>query len=333
MRFEKTVHRLRDKYELRVAVKEALDHLPSAVCYFTSTGTIKLCNAAMYDLFRRITQNDLQSLDELNEALESCDEATGIIREGNIFLFPDGHAWQYSAEKVKTSGGAVYTEAVFSDVTELYEKRQELRRQSKELKKMYRELRVLSGNVLEMTREQEILNLKSRLHDQMNMGVAAIRQILRQNTASEENAAAVAQFRRAIQVLQEENAYPQDGVSEFIRDAEVSGIHVTISGTLPTEEGLLQLLLSVMREACVNAARHADASALYVTSELTETAVTLHITNDGKQPKDEITPRGGLVNLGKYITEAGGKMEIRSHPEFMLTVTLPVGAKKKEVQG
>ena len=333
MKFAKTVHRLKNKYGLRIAVKEALDNLPSAVCFFTSTGTIKLCNAAMYDLFRRITQNDLQSLDELNEALESCDEATGIIREGNIFLFPDGHAWQYSAEKVTTSEGAVYTEAVFSDVTELYEKRQELRRQSKELKKMYRELRVLSGNVLEMTREQEILNLKSRLHDQMNMGVAAIRQILRQNTASEENAAAVAQFRRAIQVLQEENAYPQDGVSEFIRDAEVSGIHVTISGTLPTEEGSLQLLLSVMREACVNAARHADASALYVTSELTETAVALHITNDGKQPESEVTPRGGLVNLGKYITEAGGKMEIRSHPEFMLTVTLPVGAKKKEVQG
>lgn len=329
----KITRRIKEKHKLRVAVKEAMDTLPTAVCYFTPAGTVKLCNAAINVLFRKITQSDLQSFAELKEALEGCDRTTGIIREENVFLFPDGKAWQYFENEVIIADGKVYTEAVFNDVTELYEKRQELRRQSKELKKMYRELRVLSGNVLEMTREQEILNLKSRLHDQMNMGVAAIRQILRQNTASEENAAAVAQFRRAIQVLQEENAYPQDGVSEFIRDAEVSGIHVTISGTLPTEEGSLQLLLSVMREACVNAARHADASALYVTSELTETAVTLHITNDGKQPESEVTPRGGLVNLGKYITEAGGKMEIRSHPEFMLTVTLPVGAKKKEVQG
>lgn len=42
MRFEKTVHRLRDKYELRVAVKEALDHLPSAVCYFNLGSSTKI---------------------------------------------------------------------------------------------------------------------------------------------------------------------------------------------------------------------------------------------------------------------------------------------------
>lgn len=81
--------------------------------------------------------------------------------------------------------------------------------------------------------------------------------------------AAVTQFRRAIQILQEENAYPQDDVAEFIRDAAVSGIHVEITGELPQEEELLHLLLPVMREACVNAARHADASALYVTAEQT----------------------------------------------------------------
>lgn len=85
-----------------------------------------------------------------------------------------------------------------------------------------------------------------------------------------------------------------------------------------------------MREACINAARHADATAMYVVSEQTEAAVTLHITNDGRQPEGDITPRGGLVYLEKQITRAGGRMEIQSQPEFLLTVTLPVGAEKKE---
>ena len=330
MKIGKIAARLKDKHRLRVAIKEALDTLPSAVCYFTSTGTIKLCNMAMYELFRKITQNDLQSLDELNEALDDCDRKTGIIRDGNVFIFPDGHSWQYSADEVKTADGQVYTEAVFSDVTELYEKQQELQQQSRELKKMYRELKTLSDNVLEMTREQEILNLKSRLHDQMNMGVVAIRQILRQNTTSEENAAAVVQFRRAIQVLQEENIYPQDDLAEFVKDAAVSGIKVELIGDLPKDENLLHLLLSVMREACVNAARHADASALYVAAEQTETAVRLRITNDGNQPNEEITPRGGLADLRKVIAEAGGSMEIISRPAFMLTVTLPLSHYKTE---
>ena len=75
--------------------------------------------------------------------------------------------------------------------------------------------------------------MKSRLHDQMNMGVSAIRQMLRQNVTSEENTSAIVQFRRAIQVLREENPYPQDDVTEFIRDAAVSGIQVNITGKLP----------------------------------------------------------------------------------------------------
>ena len=75
----------------------------------------------------------------------------------------------------------------------------------------------------------------------MGAGLIAIRQILRQNTTSKENAAAVTQFRRAIQILQEENAYPQDDVAEFIRDAAVSGIHVEITGELPQELSLIHI--------------------------------------------------------------------------------------------
>ena len=138
----------------------------------------------------------------------------------------------------------------------------------------------------------------------MNMGVAAIRQILRQNTTSEENAAAVRQFRRAIQVLREENVYPRDDVSEFIRDAEVSGVRVEINGELPTEAKLLKVLLAVMREACINAARHADATAMYVVSEQTEAAVTLHITNNGRQPEGDITPPGRACVSGKTDHES-----------------------------
>lgn len=332
MNLKELAGRIKKKHALRWAVKEALDTLPSAVCYFTAAGNVKLCNTAMYDLIRKITQNDLQTLDELNEALDSCNQNTGVIREGNLFLFPDGHAWQYSVDKVTAADGRIYTEAVLSDVTELYEKRQKLQRQSRELKKMYRELKILSANVLEMTREEEILNLKSRLHDQMNMGVAAIRQILRQNTTSEENAAAIAQFRRAIQVLQEENAYPQDDIAEFIRDAEVSGIRVEITGDFPEEKEVLHLLLPVLREACVNAARHADASVLYITAERKSNTVRLLLTNDGRQPQQEVIPRGGLVDLGRMLAEAGGKIEIQSQPQFLLTVTLPIGTEKEGVR-
>lgn len=325
------IESFRERRRLAYAVKEALDTLPSAVCYFTPSGSVKLCNSLMYELFRQMAQTDLQSLEELNQALADCDRRTGILREGNVFLFPDGRAWQYSSGQVVTEEGKKYTEVIFSNVTGLYEKRRELQRQSSELKKMYQELKELSDSVQEMTREQEILNMKSQLHDQMNLGVAAIRQILRQNTTSGENADAMKQFRRAIHILQAESVSPADDLSEFIRDAEVMGVQVQLCGELPKQEAVRKLLLPVMREACVNAARHADARQLFILAEQSETELILTITNDGKPPAGEVLPQGGLLDLEKLLARAGGRMQLLSRPAFVLTAVVPI-PKEEEKQ-
>ena len=46
----------------RDSVKQALDMLPSGICYFTPSGSVKLCNRQMDSLFRTIAQSDLQTL-------------------------------------------------------------------------------------------------------------------------------------------------------------------------------------------------------------------------------------------------------------------------------
>ena len=328
------IKRLREFRRRNIAIREALDSLPSATCFFTEDGAIKLCNNAMYEMYRAITGRDLQSFGELMAALNSLDETTSVTRDGNVLLFPEGHARQISIKEIQTGEGRRYTEVVLSDVTELYAKRKELEQQSEEMKKMYAELKNLSGRLLEITREQEILNMKTLLHDQMNMGITAIRQTLRQDATLEENEAAIGQFRRAIEILQEENSYPQDDFNEFLRDAKVAGVRVDISGTLPKEGKMLRFLIPIFREACVNAARHADATVLNIASEMTEDAITIRITNDGRTPEGEVVPRGGLTDLGRQIENAGGKWKIRSLPEFTLTITLPADKqeKREEVQ-
>ncbi|MFP5528617.1 sensor histidine kinase [Peptococcus simiae] len=328
MKVVQLLHWIKGKYYLRRAVKEALDTLPSAICYFTSTGTIKLCNTAMYDLVRQMTGKDLQSFAELNIALEKCDKTTGIIREGNTFLFPDGQAWKYSSRVLTTVGGENYTEAVFSNVTELYEKRREGQSQAEALQAMNRDLKILAKNLQEMTREQEILNLKSQLHDQMNMGLVAIRRILQEEAISADNGLAITRFRRAIQVLQEDTSCPRDDLAEFIEDANLAGIQVIISGDFPKDKDLACLLLSVMREASVNAVRHADATLLDIRIKWTDERILLSISNNGNRPRGEVIPQGGLADLGQMITEAGGRMVIRSQAVFLLQVTLPLSYRK-----
>lgn len=165
----------------RHSVKDAMDSLPGAVCFFNSDGTVKLCNRQMHRLFRGMAQSDLQTLSELQEALRELDGLSGILplsEAGPMYLFPDGRVWRYAQTEVTAGDSATYTEALFYDVTELYEKQRELKKRNAQLKEIYREIKRLSDNVLEMTRESEILSAKTNLHDQMGAGITAIRQSL-----------------------------------------------------------------------------------------------------------------------------------------------------------
>ena len=320
-------YRRRDAYLGRNCVKQAMDLFPCAVCYFAPSGDVKLCNLQMHRLFHRLAQKELQTLTDLTQALGECDERSGIIRLSEVrqtYLFPDSRVWRYSQNEV-TADGTTYTEALFTEVTELYEKNLELHRQTAQLQKIAVELKQLSENVQTLAEERETLTAKTRLHDSMGSGLLAVRRILQQKTDSSENAAAVMQFRRAVEVLQEENIRPQYDIEEFVRDAAVSGIRVTITGELPKEKELLHWILPILRESCVNAARHADATALYVAAERTEESCVLRIRNDGKLPEGEIVPRGGLADFKKRMAEAGGRLDIQSQPVCLLTVTLPAG--------
>lgn len=134
----------------RNSVKQAIDSLPSAICWFTEEGTVKLCNLQMYRLFRMLAGRDLQMYAEICTALEDCPEGNtnsrqiGVIRlsgERQTYLFPDGSVWKYSRKEIAASDGRRYIEAMFSNVTGLYEKNLELRRQTEQLKLISRELK------------------------------------------------------------------------------------------------------------------------------------------------------------------------------------------------
>ena len=320
--------RLRRQALGRDSIKQALDMLQSGICYFAPSGRVKLCNRQMDSLFRTISQSDLQTLAELQDALSDCDACSGVIRlswERQTYLFPDGKAWRYRQSEVKASDGATYTEAVFSDITELYNKNLELKAQIKQLNAISRELKWLSDNALILTREKEVLSAKTKLHDDMGAGLIAIRHILHHNR-TEEEANAMDLFRQAVSAIKYDNAYPR-GRSEldrFLHDAEAIGIKVNLSGDLPEQEELRHVMILAMRECLTNSVRHAGATTIHITAEKKGDSVSVKITNDGRSPETEVVPKGGLHNLYRHIIDFGGTMEIQSKPSFALTVVLPV---------
>lgn len=241
------------------------------------------------------------------------------------YLFPDGRAWRYSQTEIAVQDGTIFTEAIFSDVTELYEEGQKLKEQTKQLEKFARDLKILSDNVLALTKETEILSAKTKLHDQMGAGIIAMRQIIRQEQVSQEAADSLQLFQKAVSAIKSDNEYPLERgeLAEFLRDANTIGVKVELTGELPKQEEVYHIFVVAMRECLTNSVRHAGATRLSVIIKQNDSTISLRITNNGRPPESTIVPKGGLLNLHRHVTNLGGIMDIQWSPDFVLTVTIP----------
>ena len=172
------------KWFIRNSVKEAFDNLPSGICFFDKNGILTLCNHQMYRLFFALTGKDLQSLAEMQELLS--DDATAQSRQNQVFLQDDGTAWRFTLETITTSDKKIYTQVIASDVTELYSKTKELEQDNIALAEYAKRMRRLFANTIALIREEEILNMKMRVHDDIGRSVISTRRFLQQNRPMEE---------------------------------------------------------------------------------------------------------------------------------------------------
>ena len=321
------IRRIRSRTLSRDSVKEAMDRLPSGICYFTMRGAVKLCNLQMDRLFRVMAQKDLQNITEFREALDGCGPDTGVIclsRELQNYLFPDGRVWHCRQSLVRDREGTPHTEVVFSEFTELYHRELELKRQTRKLQAISRELKRLSDNAVTLTREKEVLSAKTKLHDQMGTGLTAVRQqLLGQGAADGESA--VRLLRQAVSALRDRSEYPpeEDVLAGFIQDAGALSVRVHLTGELPENGEHAFVFLLAMRECLSNGVRHAGATELWVQLRREDGAASVHITNHGAPPAAEVVPKGGLHNLYRCTLDCGGTMELQSKPAFALTITFP----------
>lgn len=303
-------------------IKEAFDNLPSGICFFDKNGMVTLCNHQMHRLVFALTGRDLQSLTELETFLE--EERTEKKKDNDLFLLKDGSAWHFFKERVTTREGKVYTQITASDVTELYYRQKELEEENKKLEEYAERMRRLSANVITLIREEEILNMKMRVHDDIGRSVIATRKFLQQNRPMEE--LDLTTWKNAVRLLKHDNEQTEDKdtLAKLMCQGEGIGIKIILDGELPGNSSASELLFAAIRECMTNAVRHAGAKKLYVHITCDEEMACGTITNDGVPPEKEIAEGGGLSSLRIRIKKYGGSMKIRSTPDFALTVCLPV---------
>ncbi len=309
-----------------MSIKETFDNLPTGVCFFNESGLPVLCNLAMNRFSFAVCGKDVQYIADLQDLLaEDFVPAEGVVKDGKVFTLLGGTAWQLEKQIVTDEKHSAYTQFVALDVTDLQQNRVELIDENNQLHRAQAELKKLSANVVTVTREEEILNTKMRVHDEMGRCLVEARKYLKEgNQSVPENV--VHSWQRAVSMLKYNNETDEeDMLSQIRKTCDSLKLNFIQRGELPKEENIAYILTCAIRECVTNAVRYADAGELYAEFYETREFSAVSVSNNGKKPDCEIAEGGGLSTLRRRVERSGGTMTVQSFPEFKLTVTVPKG--------
>ena len=309
------------------SIKESFNTLPTGVCFFNEAGLPVLCNNAMQRFSFAVCGKDVQFITDLEGCLaDDFVPATDARKDGKVFVLPDGRALHLEKRTFTHESGNTYTQYIATDITKLHENRVELQEENARLRRVQTDLQALSANVMTVTREEEILNAKMRVHDEMGRCLIEARKYLREGSEERIPDSVVASWQRAVSMLKYNNDIPdEDMLSQVRKTCESVKLGFIQTGELPKEENAAYILTCTVRECVTNAVRYASATELYADFTETESDAAVSVTNNGKAPDSEIVEGGGLSTLRRRVERAGGTMVVQSRPRFQLTVTVPKG--------
>lgn len=308
-----------------ISVKDAFDNMPIAVCFFDKHGTVRLINRRMLNVSTMLLGSEMQTLTELHNALEAPPKQISVT-DGAVPLynFPDGKTLRFEEKIVTDSDGASFVQVTAADVTELAERQAELRRENEQLSEANRRARQLYENMAEIVREEEILSMKMRVHDDIGHSILSARRALLSNEDIEAVRSNAAVWEKSIELLHHANNMPDqpDPMEYAEKRAEALGVRLVMNGVMPESSRLRYLFSLAVRECVTNCVRHAGGNEVCVTVSADGDSYTAMLTNNGKVPDGQIVEGGGLSALRRRIEKNNGNMTVQSFPCFALTVSL-----------
>ncbi len=301
-------------------IKESFDQLPTATCFFDSTGGVVLCNRRMYELSQYLLHSSIQYLAEAEQALASPpDGVVPIAHAENTYQFPDQTIWKFEKRIVTDRYKETYTQLTAADVTQLHEALTQFAIDNHKLAQDAEKLKELSKTVEAVAREKEALAAKSAMHDSLASCITVTKQFLAGDLDRISAEVVLREWEKSIAF--------RDSVLEPAKDslyhaAKSSGVTIRITGKIPDGD-MSELIYTAMQVCLTNAVQYAKATELAACIRENDDNVTVMIRNNGKQPEQPVREGGGLTNLRRRIEAAGGTMCIQSLPEFILCIEIP----------
>lgn len=320
---------LQSKKITRESIRESVNNLPLAVCFARLNGQPYLVNHKMEELTHSLTGRGLQNEDvfwsEVHEGKLTSESECINVEESQVTLRHNNKTWVFKRGIIQLQGERII-QLTASDCTELYEMKNRLEKYNRELHDRNLRLKQYSEKVDELTRTEERLATKIRIHDSIGQNLMVTIHAITTDASQEHLNGILARWQRTIYGLKNEvELEEQIGALKYLIDvAKFIGVKLDIKGEFPQEGKVSELLVVAGAEILTNAVQHGNAKTLIIDIKEYGDRYNIDYINDGETAEGDIIEGGGLASLRYRIEAIGGTVSVSSEPDFTVHVMIPI---------
>ena len=314
----RSIRRYRNTHLDADAIRQALDLLPTALMVSDSDGTVLLANLKMTELCRALTGELLSDAKRFWRFIERNGDGDRLVHTQG------GETWQF-VKSIITLDGRQYDQVTAANMTAQYSVTEELARKNRHLKSVLNRMKAVAAKECSLAAAREAMNARITVHNRMGGVLLSGKYYLdHPENMNEEELLRMLEFNSYFLLGEaEQPERTADPIQEAIRKAKKIGVCVEISGEIPRNQTVRDLLDQAIDQCSANAVRHAGGDRLLIHMAETTDHVTAVFSNNGRAPEGPITETGGLFVLRKAVEDAGGTMTVQSQPTFLLAISVP----------
>ncbi|MDR0491653.1 MAG: hypothetical protein LBH28_10470 [Oscillospiraceae bacterium] len=306
----------------KMSVKQAMDSLGTAVLFYKKSGHILMQNDKMQELMLK-TAGRVFFNGKLYLETIIVPNAEHTDADSYLCKLPDSE-WLFSVRKIR-AGRIAVTQLTATDVTEQNRESLLLREKRRELEQRQKQLRAFIKNIEESCRLENLLRIRTELHDTHNAKLTTLLQYLRYGQLPE-GGSFDAIRKSVLRGIKDTEAAPPDPkamLDDIIGHYGRKGVTISLTGNMPPEQDAALALAYILQEATANAVTHGYANE--VCADITDDGpcTVMRITDNSALPLYEITEGSGIAGMRLRAEKLGGSLSIDTSPQFTLTVNIP----------
>ena len=302
------------------SIKDAIDALRTGLLYYGEGGEIYLMNRRMQELILALTGSGWRNGIDIRDALLNNNvyiKPEPLSLDGEKVYPPgDGTAWLFKDHEMIIAGRK-YIQISAVDVSQRWELTHELWKRENELRQRGEELAATLETLDEIRRGEELLHLKSRVHDTMAQRLTVLMQVFRAEKSIDEPDL-ISYADDMLKGVREEIESGTNSIETLCRIYRDIGVTIEISGEAPDNPVQAAFCRDFIREGVTNAVRHGFATEVNVVYGNTEDGGRMIcVENSGFVMEGEIVEGGGIKEIRRRLALLGGRLEIETQPYFI----------------